>query len=310
VWEKIVESVPNVSEGRDPEVIESLAAAIRETPGVRLLDVDSDPDHHRSVYTLVGEPAGVKEAILNLFAAALPRIDLRRHRGEHPRMGAVDVVPLVPVQGVTMEECVALSRELGREIWEWFRVPVYLYEESATSPARRDLARIRKGEFEGFPEKIKKPEWAPDFGEPEVHPTAGVVAVGAREFLIAFNVNLGTSELKIAQAIAKRVRGSSGGFRYVKALGMELSDRGIVQVSMNLTNFKKTPIPIVVETIRREAARYGVPVVGCEIVGLVPQAALDQVVEYYLQLEEFSPQMVLERRIQEAMGTASGQAGP
>jgi len=302
MWEKLVESVPNVSEGRDRETIETIAAAVRGVEGVRLLDVDPDPDHNRTVYTLVGDPEGVHRAILALFEAALPRIDLRTHRGEHPRMGAVDVVPLVPVRGVTMEECVALSKELGQEIWDRFRVPVYLYEESATRPERRDLARIRKGEFEGFPEKIKRPEWAPDFGEPAVHPTAGVVAVGAREFLIAFNVNLGTPDLRVAKAIARAVRGSSGGLRYVKALGFELEDRGIVQVSMNLTNFRRTPIPRVLELVRREAARYGVPVVGSEIVGMVPQAALDQVVEYYLSLERFSPEMVLERRIQEALG--------
>lgn len=302
MWEKLIESVPNVSEGRDQETIQAIATAIENVDGVRLLDVDPDPDHNRTVYTLVGEPDGVYEAILALFAAALPRIDLRRHRGEHPRMGAVDVVPLVPVRGVTMEDCVALSKRLGQEIWTRFKVPVYLYEESATRPERRDLAYIRKGEFEGFPEKITRPEWTPDFGEPAVHPTAGVVAVGAREFLIAFNVNLGTSDLKVAREIARAVRGSSGGLRYVKALGFALEDRGLVQVSMNLTNFRKTPIPRVLELIRREAARYGVPVVGTEIVGMVPQAALDQVVTYYLSLERFSPDMVLERRIQEALG--------
>ena len=302
MWERLIESVPNVSEGRNEGTIEAIAEAIRKVDRVRLLDVDPDPDHNRTVYTLVGEPEGVREAILALFSAALPRIDLRTHRGEHPRMGAVDVVPLVPVRGVTMEECVELSRALGQEIWDRFRVPVYLYEESATRPERRDLAQIRKGEFEGFREKIQQPEWAPDFGEPVVHPTAGVTAVGAREFLIAFNVNLGTSDLKVAKAIAKAVRGSSGGLRYVKALGFELAERGIVQVSMNLTNYRKTPIPRVLELIRREAARYGVAVVGSEIVGMVPQAALDQVVEYYLSLERFSPEMVLERRIQEALG--------
>ena len=302
MWERLIESVPNVSEGRNQEAIQALAAAIERVDGVKLLDVDPDPDHNRTVYTLVGTPEGVHAAILALFDAALPRIDLRAHRGEHPRMGAVDVVPLVPVRGVTMEDCVVLSRKLGAEIWDRFRVPVYLYEESATRPERRDLAQIRKGEFEGFPDKIKLPEWAPDFGEPAVHPTAGVVAVGAREFLIAFNVNLGTSDLQVAKEIARAVRGSSGGLRYVKALGFALEDRGIVQVSMNLTNFRKTPIPRVLELVRREAARYGVPVVGTEIVGMVPQAALDQVVTYYLSLERFSPDMVLERRIQDVLG--------
>ncbi|HAF69859.1 TPA: glutamate formimidoyltransferase [Candidatus Acetothermia bacterium] len=303
MWERLIESVPNVSEGRNKEAIAAIAEAIRQVDRARLLDVDPDPDHNRTVYTLVGEPEGVLAAILAMFEVAISRIDLRTHRGQHPRMGAVDVVPLIPVQGVTMEDCVELSRRLGAEIWNRFRVPVYLYEESATRPERRDLAQIRKGEFEGFPEKIKDPEWAPDFGEPEVHPTAGVTAVGAREFLIAFNVNLGTSDLKVAKAIARAVRGSSGGLRYVKALGFELGGRGIVQVSMNLTNYKKTPIPRVLELVRREAARYGVPVVGTEIVGMVPQAALDQVVEYYLSLERFSPEMVLERRIQAVLGS-------
>ncbi|MGC9530292.1 MAG: glutamate formimidoyltransferase [Candidatus Bipolaricaulaceae bacterium] len=302
MWEQIVESVPNVSEGGDQAAVEAIAQAVRQVAEVRLLNVDSDPDHNRSVFTLVGSPAGIHAAVLALFAAALPRIDLRRHRGEHPRMGAVDVVPLVPVRGMTMADCVQLSRRLGQAIWDRFKVPVYLYEASAAREERRDLARIRKGEFEGFPDKIKEPNWRPDFGEPAVHPTAGATAVGAREFLIAFNVNLGTADLEVARDIARAVRGSSGGFRFVKALGFSLEERGIVQVSMNLTNYKRTPIPRVVECIRREAARHGVQVVGSEIVGLVPQAALDQVVQYYLQLEQFAPDMVLERRLQEPEG--------
>jgi glutamate formiminotransferase len=301
---KLVECVPNVSEGRDREAIAAMAEAIRSVPNVFLLDVQSDPDHHRSVFTFVGEPEAVAEAVFRLFEAALPRIDLRRHRGEHPRMGAVDVVPFVPVRGVTMADCVELAKKVGEEIWRRFRVPVYLYGEAATRPERADLSEIRKGEFEGFFEKIKDPKWHPDFGEPEVHPTAGVTAVGAREFLIAFNVNLGTSDLRVAKEIAKAVRFSSGGLRYVKALGMELKERGIVQVSMNLTNFRKTPLPRVLELVRREAARFGVPVVGTEIVGLIPEEALVQVAEYYLQLEKFSLGQVLERRIEEALGGA------
>lgn len=301
MWEKLVECVPNVSEGRNKESIEAMAAAIRSVPGVRLLDVQSDPDHHRTVFTFVGEPEGVAEAVLALFAAALPRIDLRVHRGEHPRMGAVDVVPFVPVRGVSMKDCVELARTVGQKVWEKFRVPVYLYGEAATKPERADLSEIRKGEFEGFFEKIKDPQWAPDFGEPVVHPTAGVTAIGAREFLIAFNVNLGTSDIRVAKEIAKAVRFSSGGLRYVKALGMELRERGIVQVSMNLTNFRKTPLPRVLELVRREAQRFGVPVVGTEIVGLIPEAALVQVAEYYLQLEGFSINQILERRIDEAL---------
>lgn len=301
MWRKLVECVPNVSEGRNQGAIAAMAAAIRAVPAVRLLHVQSDPDHHRSVFTFVGEPEGVAEAVYRLFEAALPRVDLRSHRGEHPRMGAVDVVPFVPVRGVTMADCVALARQVGAEIWQRFRVPVYLYAEAATRPEREDLAEIRKGEFEGFFEKIKDPIWAPDFGESAVHPTAGVTAVGAREFLIAFNVNLGTTDLRVAKEIAKAVRFSSGGLRYVKALGLELKERGIVQVSMNLTNFRKTPIPRVLELVRRETERFGVPVVGTEIVGLIPEEALAQVAEYYLQLENFSVGQILERRIEEAL---------
>lgn len=298
--EHLVESVPNVSEGRDPAAIGAMAAAIREVPSVRLLDVQSDLDHHRTVFTLVGDPDGVGEAILRLFAAAVPRIDLRLHRGEHPRMGAVDVVPFVPVRGVTMADCVALAHQVGQEVWKRFRVPVYLYEEAATRPERRDLAEIRRGEFEGFAEKIAQEEWAPDFGDRVVHPTAGVTAIGAREFLIAFNVNLGTSDVKIAKAIAHAVRGSSGGLRYVKALGLSLPERGIVQVSMNLTNYKKTPLPRALDLVRIEAARYGVPVVGTEVVGLVPEDALLRVAAHYLGLESFSSDLVLERRAEAA----------
>ncbi len=297
----IVECVPNVSEGRDPQKIAAMAAAIRSVAEVHLLDIQSDKDHHRTVFTFVGAPEAVAEAVLRLFEVAVSLIDLRVHRGEHPRMGAVDVVPFVPVRGVTMADCVALAHRVGAEVWRRFRVPVYLYAEAATRPERQDLAEIRKGEFEGFSEKIRQPEWAPDFGDPVVHPTAGVCAVGAREFLIAFNVNLGTSDLRVAKEIAKAVRGSSGGLRYVKALGMELKERGLVQVSMNLTNFRKTPLARVLELVRREAARYGVPVVGTEIVGLVPEEALLDAAAYYLGLEKFSPDIVLERRIAQSM---------
>ncbi len=299
MWDRLVECVPNVSEGRRQEVIDELAGAVREVQGVVLLDVDSDEAHHRSVFTMVGSPGGIEGAVEALFAVAMSRVDLRGHEGEHPRMGAVDVVPMVPVRGVTMADCVDLSRRVGQAIWEKFQVPVYLYEEAAVDPARRNLAHIRRGQFEGFAEKIKQEEWEPDFGERRVHPSAGVCAVGAREFLIAYNVNLGTSDLQTAQEIARAVRASSGGFRYVKALGVDLAERGIVQVSMNLTNYKKSPLPRVLECIRREAARWGVPVVSSEIVGLVPQAALDAVVQYYTSLESFRPEMVLERRVQD-----------
>ncbi len=297
----MVESVPNISEGRDHSKIDAIAAAVRATPGAILLDVDPDADHNRTVITIVGEPASVEAAVLNLVAKAVELIDLTKHKGEHPRMGAVDVIPFVPLRGVTKKECIEIARRVGQAIWERYKVPVYLYEDAATRPERRDLAYIRKGEFENFFAKIQEPDWAPDFGERVVHPTAGVSAVGVRPPLIAFNVNLGTNNLEIAQSIAKAVRGSDGGLRYVKALGFALKERGIVQVSMNLTNFEKTPIYQVFELIRCEARRWGVPIVGSEIVGLVPQAALIQVAEYFLQLEQFHPSQILENRLAECL---------
>jgi glutamate formiminotransferase len=234
-----------------------------------------------------------------LFESALPRIDLRTHRGEHPRMGAVDVVPFIPIRGSTVEDCVALSREVGGEIAQRFGIPVYLYEDSASAEGRRNLAEIRKGQYEGFAEKMKDPRWKPDFGPGEPHPSAGVVAMGARAFLIAYNINLGTSELSIAERIAKAIRHQSGGFRYVKAMGVELADRGIVQVSINMTNFKKTPLHRVFECVRSEAARHGVSILGSEIVGLTPAEALYMAAEHYLRLEGFSAEQVLETKLLE-----------
>jgi glutamate formiminotransferase len=298
---KLIEAVPNISEGRDQEKIEAIAAQVKAVRGVALLDVDPDPDHNRTVITFVGPPEGVEEAAIRLVAKAVELIDLNKHHGEHPRMGAVDVLPFVPLRGATMAECVELARRVGKRINEEFRIPVYLYAEAATRPERQDLANIRKGEFEGFPAKIQEPDWAPDFGERRVHPTAGVMAVGARPSLIAYNVNLGTSDLEVAKRIAQAVRGSSGGLRYVKALAFELKERGLVQVSMNMTDYRKTPLHRAFELIKREAARYGVPVVGSEIVGLVPQEALNMAAEYYLQLENFRPEMILEERIARAM---------
>ena len=304
--QKIVECVPNVSEGRDAQKIEQLAQAVKSVSGVRLLDVDPDPDHHRTVITFVGSPEAVEQAALKLVEKAVELIDLRQHKGEHPRMGAVDVIPFVPIKNITMEECVELSRRVGRQIWERYEIPVYLYEQSATRPERENLATIRKGEFEGFFEKIQQPEWEPDFGERRVHPTAGVVAVGARMPLIAFNVNLGTGDIDIAKKIAQAVRHSSGGLRYVKALGFKLEDRGIVQVSMNMTNYQKTPLYRAFVLIEREAQRYGVPVVGSEIVGLVPREALYQTAEFFLQLEDFQRDQVLEDRIEKAFEEDAG----
>ena len=295
----IIECVPNISEGRDTGSIEAIAAAVRSAPGVRLLDVSSDASHNRSVLTFVGDAPAVRAGVSALFRAALERIDLRRHKGEHPRMGAVDVVPFIPIRGSSVEECVALSRETAAAIAKDFGVPVYLYEDSASSDLRRNLAEIRKGQFEGFAEKMKDARWAPDFGPSEPHPSAGVVAVGARAFLIAYNINLATKDLAIADRIAKAIRHLSGGFRYVKAMGVELADRGIVQVSINMTNFKKTPLHRVFECVRSEAERHGVAIVGSEIVGLSPAEALYAAAEHYLRLEGFSAEQVLETKLLE-----------
>jgi glutamate formiminotransferase len=295
----VIECVPNISEGRNAEIVSEIASAVRTAPGVRLLDVSSDTSHNRSVLTFVSDAAGVRGGVRALFDAAVPRIDLTRHRGEHPRMGAVDVVPLIPIRGATVEECVALSREIGAEIAERHRIPVYLYEDSATSERRRNLAEIRKGEFEGFAEKIRAAEWKPDFGPDTPHPTSGVVAVGARAPLIAYNINLRTADLAVADRIAKAIRHLGGGFRYVKALPVELTERGQVQVSINMTNFKKTPLHRVFECVKSEADRHGVSIVGSEIVGLTPAEALFAAAEHYLRLERFSSDQVLEMRLLE-----------
>ncbi|HBT50194.1 MAG: Glutamate formiminotransferase [Caldanaerobacter subterraneus] len=296
---QIIECVPNVSEGRDQEKISELIKEVVSTEGVKLLDYSSDKDHNRTVITFVGDKEGVKEAAFKLIKKASEIIDMRYHKGEHPRIGAVDVVPFVPVKNATMEECVQIARELGERVGKELNIPVYLYEEAATTPERKNLENIRRGEYEGFFEKIKQPEWKPDFGPSEMNPKSGAIVIGARNFLIAFNVNLGTNDIEIANKIAKAVRFSSGGYRYVKAMGVELRERGIVQVSMNLTDFNKTPIYRVFETIKAEASRYGVNVVGSEIIGLVPSKALLDVADYYLRLENFSMDMVLENRIYE-----------
>jgi glutamate formiminotransferase len=248
---------------------------------------------------LVGDAEGVRQGVRALFGAAVPRIDLTRHRGEHPRMGAVDVVPIIPIRGATVEQCVALSREIGAEIAAQHGIPVFLYEDSASSDRRRNLAEIRRGEFEGLAEKMKAAEWKPDFGPEAPHPTAGAVAVGARAPLIAYNINLGTRDLAIADRIAKAIRHLGGGFRYVKALPVDLADRGQVQVSINMTNFKKSPLHRVFECVKSEAERHGVAIVGSEIVGLTPAEALFMAAEHYLRLEKFSVDQVLEMRLLE-----------
>jgi glutamate formiminotransferase len=296
---EVVWCVPNFSEGRRQDVIEAIVGEIKAVEGTHFLDADPDADHNRVVVSFVGTRAGVAEAAFRAVAKAATLIDLNAHKGEHPRMGATDVVPFVPVSGVTMEQCVELSRQVGKRIGEELKIPVFLYERSATRPERENLADIRKGEFEGLRDRIgSDPAMVPDFGPAHIHPTAGAVAVGARPPLVAFNVNLGTADINVAKAIAKAVRHQTGGFRYVKALGFELKERGIVQVSMNLVDYTKSPVYRVFETVKREAARYGVPVLGSEVVGMVPLEALVDVAEWYLQLEAFEKEgQVLERRI-------------
>lgn len=292
----VIECVPNISEGRRPEVVARCVEACR-VPGVTVLDHSSDAAHNRSVLTLAGDPPGLKAAILGLYAAALPEIDLRSHAGEHPRMGAVDVVPFIPIEGATMADCVALAKDVAAEVAERFKVPVFLYEEAAASPARRNLEDVRRGEFEGLAAKMAHPEWAPDFGPATPHVSAGGSVIGARMPLVAYNVNLATDRLDVAKKIAAAVRHSSGGYRFVKAMGVDLGDRRVVQVSMNLTNFEKTPIFRVFDTIVREAERYGVAVLESEIVGLVPASALFNVAAHYLRLEGFSSDQVLENKL-------------
>lgn len=294
---KLIESVPNFSEGRNPEIVQAIVGEAKGISGVWVLDYSSDPDHNRSVVTVVGEPEPLVEALFRMTKKASELIDLTKHSGEHPRMGATDVIPLIPIMGYTRDECIKLSKVLGERIGSELSLPVYLYEYSAATPERKILSTIRKGEFENFPEKIEKPLWKPDYGPDKVHPSAGVVAVGCREFLIAFNVNLGTNNIEIANKIARAVRHTSGGYRFVRALGFKLEERGIVQVSMNLTNYKKTPIFRVFETIKSEAARYGVPIVGSEIVGLLPLRAITEAVEHYLMLENFDSSYLIEKKV-------------
>jgi glutamate formiminotransferase len=293
----IIESIPNVSEGRRADVIERMADAIRRTPGVRLLDQSSDPSHNRSVFTLAGDAAALETATLALFAVATETIDLRQQRGEHPRVGAVDVVPFVPIDGATMADCVALAKRVGAAVAARFDLPVFLYEEAASDPRRRNLEDIRRGEFEGLAAKLSSPGWAPDFGPAAPHPSAGASVIGARMPLIAYNINLATDRLDVAKKIAAAIRHSSGGLRFVKAMGVKLDDRNLAQVSMNLTNYEKTPVFRVFEMVKREAERYGVTILESEIVGLVPAAALMRSAEYYLQLDRFSDAQVLEKRL-------------
>jgi len=302
---RLIECVPNFSEGRDPAKVDALVEAMAEVAGVRVLDREMDADHNRSVITLAGEPEAVAEAALRGVGKALELIDLTRHTGAHPRVGATDVLPFVPVEGVELEDCVALAKKVGREIWERYRIPVYFYEAAAARPERTNLENIRKGQFEGLREEVlQNPDRAPDVGEPRLHPTAGATVVGARKFLIAYNINLNTPDVEIARKIAKTIRFSSGGLRYVKAMGVDLKTRGLAQVSINLTDFEQTPIHRVFGMVQREAQRYGCTIVGSEIVGLVPKKALEMTAGFYLQLENFSPAQVLENRLGAALAGA------
>ena len=294
---KIMECVPNFSEGRDLQKIDKIVAPFRSKQGVKLLDYSNDEDHNRLVVTVVGEPEPLRDAVLEAIGVAVELIDLNHHQGQHPRMGAVDVVPFIPIRNVTMEEAVALSKEVGKEVAKRYNLPVFLYEKSASAPHRENLAAVRKGEFEGMAEKIKQPEWHPDFGSAERHPTAGTVAIGARMPLVAYNINLNTPSLEIAHDIAKKIRFIGGGLRYCKAMGVELKDRGITQVSINMTDYTRTALYRAFELVRVEARRYGVSIVGSEIIGLVPMEALIDTASYYLGLENFSMEQVLEARM-------------
>jgi glutamate formiminotransferase / formiminotetrahydrofolate cyclodeaminase len=303
---QLVECVPNFSEGRDAAKIDAIVRAIESVPGVFLLDRSSDPDHNRTVITMAGEPEAVLEAALRAVGKAAEVIDLRKHTGAHPRIGATDVLPFVPISGITLADCVLLARKAGREIWERYRIPVYYYEAAARRPERVNLETLRKGRFEGLRKEVMHdPDRSPDVGDPRLHPTAGATVVGARKFLVAYNINLNTADLEIAKRIAKAVRYSSGGLRYVKAMAVDLRARGLAQVSMNLTDFEQTPVHRVFEMVKSEAARHGVSIAGSEVVGLIPRSALGAAAGFYLQLENFSATQVFENCLQSAENEVS-----
>jgi glutamate formiminotransferase len=296
---KIIECVPNFSEGRNPENIQKIVEPFRGKKDVKLLDYQTDEDHNRMVVTVVGEPNGLKAAVIEAVGCAIDVIDMRTHQGQHPRMGATDVVPFIPIKNVSLEEAVVFSKEVAKETAKKYSLPIYLYEKSASQQERQNLANIRKGQFEAMAQKIKQPEWKPDFGPQKIHPSAGVTAMGARMPLVAYNVNLDSNNMEIANDIARKVRHITGGLRYCKGIGIELKDRGKVQVSMNMTDYSQTALYRVFELIKVEAQRYGVNVVGSEIVGLVPMEALIDTAAFYLGLEDFSMEQVLETRIYE-----------
>jgi len=296
---QIVECIPNFSEGRDLTKIEKIVKPFKNKKEVKLLGYERDEDYNRLVVTVIGKPDSVKSAVIEAIGEAIKVIDMRKHKGQHPRMGAIDVVPFVPIKNFTIKEAVSLSKEVAKIASEKYKLPIFLYEKSAAFPNRENLSIIRKGEFEGMLKKIKQPEWKPDYGPAKIHPTAGVTAVGARVPLIAYNINLGTNNLEIANNIARSIRHINGGLRYCKAMGVELKERGIVQVSINMTDYTKTPLYRAFELVKIEAKRYGVNIIGSEIVGFAPMEALVDTAAYYLGLEKFSTEQILEARMME-----------
>ncbi len=298
---QLIECVPNFSEGRRQDVIEAIVKPFKEQKGCYLFDYRADEDHNRLVVSLAGEPQAICDAVMAASKIAVENIDLNTHQGAHPRMGAIDVIPFTPISGISMEECVELSREFGKRFHEELNVPVYYYEEAAIRPDRTRLEVIRKGQYEGLKEEISKPERHPDLGEPKLHPTAGATVIGARKFLVAFNVNLNTTDVEIAKTIGKRVRSSGGGFTAVKGIGLALEDKGMVQVSMNIVDYDKTAIYRALEFVRMEAARWGVTVNGTEVYGMIPAAAMLDSAAYYMQIDDFDPNQVLELKLLELM---------
>ncbi len=306
---RLIECVPNFSEGREAAKVDAIVQAMSSVPGVYVLDREMDADHNRCVITLAGEPEAVGEASILGAGKAMELIDMTTHTGAHPRVGATDVVPFIPIEGVTLEDCVALARRVGSEIWKRHRIPIFFYEAAATRPDRVNLENVRRGQFEGLREELKKNhDRQPDVGEPKMHPTAGITVVGARKFLIAYNVNLNTSDVSIANKIAKAIRYSSGGLRYVKSMGVELKARNLAQVSINLTDFEQTPMHRVYEMVKREAERFGVVPVGSEIVGLIPKKAIEMAADFFLQLESFSPSQVFENKLSAVLSGAPMEA--
>lgn len=295
--EQLIQSIPNFSEGRDLKKVEQIVDAFRAKPGVKLLDYSTDPDHNRCVVTVIGQPEPLKQAMIQAIGTAVDLIDMTRHEGQHPRIGCVDVIPFIPVRNCTIQDADRLAREVAQQAAQRFGLPFYLYEKSATAPHRVDLSNIRKGQFEGLAEKMKDPLWKPDFGPDTIHPTGGATAIGARMPLVYFNINLDTPNVEIARQIARRIRNIGGGLHYVKAMGIALEERNLAQVTINLTDYTKSSMYSTFEMVKMEARRYGVRVIGSEVVGIVPMQALLDCAEYYLQIEDFSVNQVLESHL-------------